>query len=85
MTSDAITGVKAIVAIMRQNYSEAFSLSQELVNKYPLATAAEYPSIFTDDSDVEVIFKLERTINDSYDGQGSVGSVAAGGLSLIHN
>ncbi len=79
MTSDAITGVKAIVAIMRQNYSEAKALTLELVNKYPLATAAEYPSIFTDDSDVEVIFKLERTINDSYDGQGSVGSVAAGG------
>jgi len=78
-TGDAITGIKAIIAAMRENYSEALTLSETLVNKYPLATATEYPLIFTDESDVEVIFKLERTRGDSYDGQGSVGSVAAGG------
>lgn len=78
-TSDAITAVKAIIAAMRENYSEAKTLSQVLVDKYPLATAAEYPLIFTDESDKEVIFKLERTRGDSFDGQGSVGSVAAGG------
>lgn len=35
--------------------------------------------MFADDSEAEVIFKLERTIGDSYDVQGSMGSVAAGG------
>ena len=78
-TSDAITAIKAIIAAMRENYEEAKNLSKVLVDKYPLATAAEYPLIFKDESDVEVIFKLERTRGDSYDGQGSVGSVAAGG------
>ena len=79
LTADALTGYKAIVAAHTQNYSEAFALSQELVNKYPLADVATYPSIFDDTSDAEVIFKLERTIGDSYDGQGSMGSVYAGG------
>ena len=78
-TGDAITAVKAIIAAMRGNYNDALTLSETLVQKYPLATVEEYPLIFTDEVDTEVIFKLERTRNDSYDGQGSVGSVAAGG------
>ena len=50
----------------------------ELAESNPESSNAnQYFSVV--DSDVEVIFKLERTINDSYDGQGSVGSVAAGG------
>ncbi len=35
--------------------------------------------MFLDESDGEVIFKLERTNNDNYDGQGATGSPAAGG------
>ena len=35
--------------------------------------------MFLDESDGEVIFKLERTNNDTYDGQGATGSPAAGG------
>lgn len=79
LTSDAITAYKSILAAMRQDYNQAKALSKTLVDKYPLATKDEYTKIFTDESDKEVIFKLERTRGDSYDGQGSVGSVAAGG------
>ncbi|MGA9239980.1 RagB/SusD family nutrient uptake outer membrane protein, partial [Robiginitalea sp.] len=44
-----------------------------------LANRAEYEAMFLDQEDGEVIFKLERTNNDTYDGQGATGSPAAGG------
>ncbi|QSS97756.1 RagB/SusD family nutrient uptake outer membrane protein [Psychroflexus sp. ALD_RP9] len=44
-----------------------------------LATALEYPDVFTDASNAGVIWKLERTIGDTYDAQGATGSVNAGG------
>jgi hypothetical protein len=78
-TKDAVTALKARVAAYRQDYATALTAANSLIAKYDLATVAEYPDVFTDDSEAEVIFKLERTIGDSYDGQGSMGSVAAGG------
>lgn len=44
-----------------------------------LATALEYGGAFTDDNNAGMIWKLERTIGDSYDAQGATGSVNAGG------
>jgi hypothetical protein len=35
--------------------------------------------MWLDNDNTETIFKLERVLNDSYDGQGSTGSVSAGG------
>jgi len=78
-TKDAVTALKARVAAYRQDYATALSAASTLVAKYDLATVAEYPDVFADDSDAEIIFKLERTIGDDYDGQGSMGSTAAGG------
>lgn len=78
-TKDAVTALKARVAAYRQDYATALSAANSLIAKYDLATVAEYPDVFADESDAEVIFKLERTIGDGYDRQGSMGSVAAGG------
>lgn len=78
-TKDAVTALKARVAAYRQDYATALTAANSLLAKYDLATVAEYPDVFADDSEAEVIFKLERTIGDSYDVQGSMGSVAAGG------
>ena len=76
---DFITALRARIAAYRQDYVAAATLSQQLIDKYPLANRAEYEAMFLDESDGEVIFKLERTNNDNYDGQGATGSPAAGG------
>ncbi|MGA9240076.1 RagB/SusD family nutrient uptake outer membrane protein, partial [Robiginitalea sp.] len=79
INKDFITALRARIAAYRQDYVAAATLSQQLIDKYPLANRAEYEAMFLDESDGEVIFKLERTNNDNYDGQGATGSPAAGG------
>lgn len=78
-TQDAITAMRARIAAYRGNYGTAETESQELIDKYDLADRQEYLSMFREDTDGEVIFKLERTVGDPYDGQGATGSAAAGG------
>ncbi|MDG1571987.1 RagB/SusD family nutrient uptake outer membrane protein [Robiginitalea sp. M366] len=79
INDDFVTALRARIAAYRQDYATAGTLSQQLINKYPLANRADYQAMFLDESDGEVIFKLERTNNDTYDGQGATGSAAAGG------
>lgn len=76
---DFVTALRARIAAYRQDYTTAATLSQQLIDRYPLANRAEYEAMFLDESDGEVIFKLERTNNDTYDGQGATGSAFAGG------
>ena len=70
INKDFIIALRARIAAYRQDYATAASLSEQLIAKYPLANRAEYQAMFLDQSDGEVIFKLERTNNDTYDGQG---------------
>jgi hypothetical protein len=87
INDDFVTALRARIAAYRAdptdptdpNWAAAASLSQQLIDKYPLANRAEYEAMFLDTSDGEVIFKLERTNNDTYDGQGATGSPFAGG------
>jgi hypothetical protein len=79
INKDFIIALRARIAAYRQDYATAASLSEQLIAKYPLANRSEYQAMFLDQSDGEVIFKLERTNNDTYDGQGATGSPAAGG------
>lgn len=79
VSKDFVTALKARAALYRGNYEEAEAFASSLDDKYSLATRDEYKDIFMDDSNAEVIFKLERTINDRYDGQGVTGSGFAGG------
>lgn len=76
---DFITAMRARIAAYRGNYASAASLSQELLDKYPLANRAQYQGVFLDTDNTEIIFKLERTNNDTYDVQGATGSPTAGG------
>jgi len=78
-TKDAARAMKARAANYRKDYTTSVPLAHALLAKYPLATPAEYDAMFADTGNAEVIMKLERTINDSYDGQGATGSSAAGG------
>lgn len=79
VSQDFVTALRARIAAYRGNYGQAATFSQELIDKYPLANRAEYEAMFLDAINTEIIFKLERTINDDYDGQGSTGSGTAGG------
>jgi hypothetical protein len=79
INDDFVTALRARIAAYRQDYPTAAALSQQLIDKYPLANRAEYEAMFLDESDGEVIFKLERTNTDNYDGQGNVGFPDAGG------
>ncbi len=79
INDDFVTALEARIAAYTRDYATAASKSQELINKYDLATRAEYEAMWLDESDGEVIFKLERTNNDTYDGQGATGSPTAGG------
>jgi hypothetical protein len=78
-TQDAITAMRARIAAYRGNYGTAETESQELIDKYDLADQQEYLSMFRNDTDGEVIFKLDRTVGDPYDGQGTTANATAGG------
>ena len=79
ISGDAITAFRARLAIERGDYPTAASLAQGLLASYPLADRTQYQDVFFDTDNTEIIFKLERTLNDSFDGQGATGSVNAGG------
>ncbi len=76
---DFIKALRARMAAYRQNYTVAGPLAEELLNKYDLATQEEYEDIWFDESNAEIIFKLERAIGDSYDVQGATGNPAGTG------
>lgn len=79
ISRDFITALRARMAAYRGNYAQAGTLAQSLLDRYPLADRTQYQGVFDDSDNTEVIFKLERTRNDNYDGQGATGSVFAGG------
>ncbi len=76
---DFVTALKARIAAYRGRYAEADALAASLLASYPLADRTQYFDMYQDTDNTEVIFKLQRTIGDSYDGQGSTGSAFAGG------
>ncbi|WP_299526396.1 RagB/SusD family nutrient uptake outer membrane protein [Winogradskyella sp.] len=79
VSKDFVLALRARVAAYRGDYSTALPIAQDLLNRYPLATTASFPDIWLDESNDEVIFKLERVLNGPFDGQGSNGAVASGG------
>lgn len=79
ITGDAVSAMRARMAMERGNYGEAAALAQSLLTAYPLADRDDYADMFLDFGNDEIIFKLERTNNDPFDGQGATGSVNAGG------
>jgi hypothetical protein len=79
LSKDAARALRARAAALRGDYVTAGNLAQNLLSAYPIANRTQYQQMFLDADNTEIIFKLERTINDSYDGQGATGSVNTGG------
>ena len=79
LSTDGINAMRARAALTRKDYGTAQTLSSQLLSAYPLANQAQYAAMFLDNDNTEIIFKLERVVNGPYDGQGTTGSVTAGG------
>lgn len=79
ISTSFVQALKARIALYRRQYTTADGLAAGLLNDFDLADRDGYVETFTDASAGEAMFKLERTINDNFDGQGSTGSAFAGG------
>ncbi len=65
LTKIGVSAIQARLALYNKNWSEAITYSTEVINQMPLATAAQFPGIWTDANDNEVIWKLKRVLGDS--------------------
>ena len=82
ISRDAINAMRARAALTRKDYGTVQTLASQLLSAYPLANQSQYQLMWLDADNTEVIFKLERTVNDAYDGQSNTnndGGIALGG------
>lgn len=68
ITKLAISSMQARVALYEKNWADAITYSTEAITGLPLATRAQFPTIWTDVSNAEVIFSIKRTSNTTYVG-----------------
>lgn len=64
ITQDFFTALKARIALYTGDNSTAITLSQQLLNKYPIANQTQYVNMFNDTDNTEVIFKADRVSGD---------------------
>lgn len=69
-TQLAVRALQARVALYSGDYDNAIDYSTDVIQASSLATVEEYPAIWTDASDAEVLFKLARTTGD-----GAIGTI----------
>ncbi|MGY0037208.1 RagB/SusD family nutrient uptake outer membrane protein [Pedobacter sp. NJ-S-72] len=65
VTKIAVSAMQARLALYEKNWAEAIAYATEVINSMPLATAEQFPDIWTDVSDHEVLWKLKRLGDDS--------------------
>lgn len=80
VNKDFVTAMRARMAAYRGQYTIANTYASELLTKYPLADQATFFEMFNDNVNGESIFKLDRSVGDTYDGQGTGGGGWAGSL-----
>lgn len=68
ITKIAVSAIQARVALYEKNWADAITYSTEVINAVPLATKTQFPGIWTDLNDNEVIWKLKRVSGDSRTG-----------------
>lgn len=66
----ALYALQARVSLYQKNWDLAISAATTVINAIPLATMAQYPSIWTDQTNAEVVWKQKRT-----QGQGRINDV----------
>jgi len=60
ITKAGVSAIQARVALYEKNWGEAITYSTEAINAFPLATKAQFPGLWTDANDSEVIWKAKR-------------------------
>ncbi|MFF5381440.1 RagB/SusD family nutrient uptake outer membrane protein [Pedobacter suwonensis] len=60
ITKAAVSAIQARLALYEKNWSEAITYASEAIAAFPLATKAQFPGIWTDANDSEVIWKAKR-------------------------
>jgi len=68
ITKLAISAIQARVALYEKNWVDAVAYATEVINAVPLATKAQFPGLWTDANDSEVIWKLKKVTGDSRTG-----------------
>jgi hypothetical protein len=80
MGTDFINALRARMHAYKGDYVMAADYAQQVLDSKPVSDAAQFTAMFNDADFTEVIFSLERSIGDSYDGQGTAGGGWAGSL-----
>ncbi|ASZ12760.1 RagB/SusD family nutrient uptake outer membrane protein [Chitinophaga pendula] len=60
ITLNAITAIQARAALLQKNYDAAIGFATEIINKAALASRTQFPNIWLDTDNTEVIWKLKR-------------------------
>jgi len=60
ITKTAISAIQARTALYEKNWADAITYATEVINASPLATKAQFPGLWTDANDSEVIWKAKR-------------------------
>lgn len=71
ISKDFVIALRARMATYRGQYGMAATYAQQLLDRYPIADRAQYVNMFLDTDNTEIIFKLERTRGDVFDGAGN--------------
>ncbi len=71
ISRDFVTALRARMATYRGQYGMATTYAQQLLDSYTIATRTQYTSMFLDEDNTEIIFKLERTRGDVFDSAGN--------------
>jgi len=77
VTNDFITALRSRVALFSGDYTGALGFANQLIADYPLATQAQYQSMYLDADDTEVIWKAARVVGDA--GPGFIWHFGGGG------
>lgn len=65
ITKQAVSAIQARAALWQKNWDAAITYASEVINAMPLATIAQFPDIWLDKSNVEVVWELKREAQDA--------------------
>ncbi len=65
ITRQAVSAIQARAALWQKNWDAAITYASEVINAMPLATIAQFPDIWLDKNNVEVIWELKREAQDA--------------------
>jgi hypothetical protein len=68
ITKTGVAAIQARLALYEKNWADAITYSTEVIAAIPLATKAQFPEIWSDASNNEVVWELKRVSTDSRTG-----------------